>query len=69
MRVHLKTAIWATGKTQRRVAAENQFSENRLSEIVCGWATPTADERQCLASALGRPENELFEEEAVSAVA
>lgn len=60
MRLHLKTAIWATGKTQRRVAADIGMPENRLSEIVCGWATPTPAEQRKLAELLGRPVRMLF---------
>ena len=60
MRLHLKTAIWASGKSQRRVAAECRLSENRLSEIVCGWVTPSVDEQQRLAQSLGQSIDVMF---------
>ena len=61
MRLRLKTAILASGKTQRRVAADIGMPENRLSEIVRGWVTPSSDERERLVSALGQPvDDSLF---------
>jgi transcriptional regulator with XRE-family HTH domain len=69
MRLHLKTAIWATGKSQRRIAADTCISENRLSEIVCGWVGPSEDEKQRIADALGRDVRELFSECSEPAVA
>ena len=69
MRLHLKTAIWATGKTQRRVAADSCMSENRLSEIICGWVTPSGDEKLRLARTLDRDPKTLFNEDKNTAVA
>ena len=61
MRLALKIAILAAGKTQRQVSAETRIPENRMSEIVRGWAEPRDDERAALAQALGRPVSaELF---------
>jgi plasmid maintenance system antidote protein VapI len=60
LRVHLKTAFVPAGKTQRLVAAEIGMPENRLSEIVCGWLTPTPEEQQKIAAALGQSVEALF---------
>lgn len=66
MRMKLKLAIVATGKSQRQVAAEtHRITENRLSEIVCGWIEPRADEKDALARVLGQPVELLFEESLV----
>jgi hypothetical protein len=69
MRLHLKTAIWAARKTQRRIAADARISENRLSEIVCGWVTPTDDEKARIANVVGGDPETLFRENAEPAVA
>jgi len=55
MRIGLKTAILAAGKSQRKVASESGMSENRLSEIVCGWTDPRDPEREALMRVLGCP--------------
>ena len=61
MRMRLKLAIVATGKTQRQIAAETHcLTENRLSEIVCGWIEPREDEKAALASVLGQDVDLLF---------
>ena len=39
----LKLAIVAARKSQRQIAAEVRLTENRFSEIVCGWIEPSAD--------------------------
>lgn len=63
MQMKLKLAIVGTGKSQRQVAAETErLTENRLSEIVCGWIEPRADEKEALARVLGQPIELLFEE-------
>jgi len=63
VRLRLKLAILAAGKTQRQIAAESlHISENRLSEIVRGWVTPDADEKAMLAQVLGQPIEVLFDE-------
>jgi hypothetical protein len=51
------------------VAADSRIPENRMSEIVCGWASPTADEKQRIANALGRDVDGLFPETSAAAVA
>jgi transcriptional regulator with XRE-family HTH domain len=60
MRLRLKTAIWASRKTQRRLAVDLNMSENRMSEIVCGWVTPTPEEQKRIADALNESEDVLF---------
>lgn len=61
MRLALKMAIIVAGKTQRQVAAETRLlSENRLSEIVCGWVDPNENERAALARVLHREAAALF---------
>ena len=50
MRLRLKVAILAAGKSQRQVALEtNLISENKLSDIVRGWTEPRDDEKAALA--------------------
>jgi len=48
MRMALKLAIVASGRPQRGIARASRMAENRLSEIVQGWVTPTATERDAL---------------------
>lgn len=48
MRVALKAAIFASGRTQRQIAAATGIPENRLSEVVRGWTDPRADEQRRL---------------------
>ena len=63
MRLGLKLAILAAGKTQRQTAADTQLiSENRLSELVRGWAEPRDDEKDALARVLHQPVSVLFED-------
>lgn len=54
MRLDLKLAILACGKSQRQVAHECGISEKRVSDIVRGWRSPTAAELQRIAAAVGR---------------
>lgn len=61
MRLNLKVAVFASGKSQRAIAAACSIPENRFSEIVRGWAEPREHERQAIAAVLGKPINELFE--------
>ena len=68
MRMRLKLAIVAARKTQRQIAAETQrLTENRLSEIVCGWREPRDDEKAAIARVLDQPIELLFEESPVKA--
>ena len=53
MRVALKAAIFASGNSQRQVAAAAGVHENKLSEIVRGWADPSPAEQQALTQVLG----------------
>ena len=67
MRLGLKLAILAAGKTQRQTAAETKLlSENRLSEIVRGWAEPRDDEKEALARVLNQQVAVLFENSILS---
>jgi transcriptional regulator with XRE-family HTH domain len=59
-RIKLKLAIVASGKSQRRIATDSQITENRISEIVCGWVEPTAVEQARIAAALNTTTDELF---------
>ena len=52
MRLLLKTAILAAGKTQRLIANEAGIPENRLSRIVRGWVEPREAERLVLQTLL-----------------
>lgn len=61
-RLQLKLAIVASGKSQRRVASDSGITENRLSEIVCGWVAPTPAERSRIASAVGQSAGLLFDD-------
>ena len=60
MNLHLKAAIWTTGRSQRRVAADVGIPETRLSEIVCGWRDATPDQQAKIAAALGQSIASLF---------
>lgn len=60
MRVNLKLAFLRSGKTQRQIASDTGIPENRLSELVRGWAVPREDEREVLARALNRSKDDLF---------
>ena len=62
MRLNLKMAIHRRGTTQRRVARQIPMSENRLSDIVQGWADGTEQERAAIAVALGEAPDYLFAE-------
>ena len=61
MRLNLKLAIVASGKSQRRVSAACGISENRFSAIVHGWVDPRDTERGVIAEMLGERVEELFE--------
>ena len=54
MRLDLKLAILASGKTQRQVAHECGISEKHVSDIVRGWRPPTAAELQRISAAVGQ---------------
>lgn len=64
MRLNLKIAIVASGKSQRQIAAACDIPENRFSSIVRGWIYPREIEREAIAAALGKPADELFEAQA-----
>jgi transcriptional regulator with XRE-family HTH domain len=58
----LKLAILRSGMHQYVLAAVAHISETRLSRIVRGRTTATADEQGRLAAALGVPVGEIFPE-------
>ncbi len=60
MNLPLKLSILKSGKSQRRVAAEAEVSENRLSEIVCGWTAARECEREALVRVRGVRIDQLF---------
>ena len=53
MRPALKSVMFASGRSQRQIAARANIPENKLSEIVRGWADPTDAERAALIRELG----------------
>lgn len=64
MRWKLKIACLRAAKSQRRVAAESGIVENRFSEIVNAWITPSPAERAAILRALNATEDDgLFEVE------
>jgi len=62
IRLRLKTAIIASGKSQRRIGAEADppIRKNRLSEIVQAWAKPTLQEMESLSRVLGDPDKDAL---------
>jgi transcriptional regulator with XRE-family HTH domain len=57
----LKLAIVAAGITQRQLAAKTTvITENRLSEIICGWIEPREEEKAAIARVLDQPIELLF---------
>lgn len=64
MRVGLKAAIMARGLTQRQFSRVAEIPENRVSELIRGWADPTSDERTRVARLLNLPAETLFAEDA-----
>lgn len=60
--IALKTEILRQGITQYWVASQIEMIPSRLSEIVCGWRTPSEDEKERIASVLGKSVSELFSE-------
>jgi|tagenome__1003787_1003787.scaffolds.fasta_scaffold13697914_1 hypothetical protein len=60
--LRLKFAILEVSPSQRQFAAENDFAENRLSDIVRGWVEPTDDEARRLSRATRKPVAELLGE-------
>ena len=63
----LRDAIQSTGRKQYFLAREAGISDVRLSRIVHGHVTPTAEERAALARLLERPVDSLFRAPAGSA--
>src|SRR4051812_27945560 len=61
MLIGLKVAILKSGKSQRQIGAEICIPENRFSQIVRGWRSPTAQELARIAAALDRDVKELLQ--------
>ena len=59
---NLKVAIALRHHTQREIAAATQIAETRLSDFICGRATPTKDEMRRLAQELRFSIRQLFGE-------
>lgn len=66
LNVALKTAIFKSGKKQKRIAKLARMSESELSKIVRGHRPASSDERERLVKLLGAPVEELFPTEAVA---
>lgn len=64
MRLGLKLKIIASGKSQRQIGAETGIPENRISEIVRGWADPRDTEMAELIRVLGCS-SDVFDRNAV----
>jgi transcriptional regulator with XRE-family HTH domain len=61
LNLKLKFTILARGfRSQGEFANHVRVSERRMSDIVRGWVTPSAEERATIAKALNRPESYLF---------
>lgn len=56
----LKVAIALRHRTQREIAMATQIAETRLSDFICGRATPTKDEMRRLAQELRFSIRQLF---------
>jgi transcriptional regulator with XRE-family HTH domain len=66
VRTELRQAILLSGHAAWQVAFLAKLSESMLSRIVTGRRTPTANEAQRLARALGTDSSDLFPGEALS---
>lgn len=64
--VALKTAIFASGREQRRIAKLARIAPEKLSHVVRGRRELDDDERARLCRVLGKPEAELFPPEALA---
>lgn len=60
LNVALKTALFATGKHQQRVAKAARISPQKLSHVLRGRRVLDDDEKARLAKVLGKSEDELF---------
>lgn len=65
MNVSLRLAILQSSiRSQVRLAAATAIREDRLSRIVNGWVIARREEREAIATALGKPVAELFTRDA-----
>lgn len=60
LNVALKTALFATGKQQQKIAKAARIAPQKLSHVLRGRRELDADERKRLARVLDRSEEELF---------
>lgn len=60
--VPLKSAIFESKKTQKRVATLVGMRDVELTRIVRGWRDATDDEKKRLARVLHKPVTEIFPE-------
>jgi len=60
LNVALKTALFATGKRQERIAKAARIAPQKLSHVLRGRRELDEGERKRLARVLGRSEDELF---------
>lgn len=58
--VALKTAIFASGREQQRIAQLARIAPEKLSHVIHGRRALSDDERKRLARVLGKTEDELF---------
>lgn len=58
--VALKTAIFASGREQQRIAKLARIAPEKLSHVIHGRRELDDKERERLARVLGKPEAELF---------
>lgn len=60
MNYNLKFEILKSGRNQIDIARETRICESRLSKIVNDYFDPKQEEKERLASVLGKPVSELF---------
>ena len=62
MNLNLKVSIWKTGKNQTEICRIAGIHEARLSRIIYGYNRPRKDEKEKLATILGKSVAEIFPE-------
>jgi transcriptional regulator with XRE-family HTH domain len=60
MNLQLKTAIFASGQTQSKIARVADISESRLSRLIRGYGVPKNEEKKRIATALRLRQKDLF---------
>lgn len=69
LNVALKSAIFSSGRKQKRIAYLARIEETQLSHIVRGRRPASDEERERLAKVLGKSPRELFPADESEAVA